>query len=231
MYSYVVLMASGSFDRANPGNPPEELVTVVATQQACVNNPEQNRASAESLVRVAASEGGQIILLQELFDNLYFCQDQFEENFSLAAPASLEENELLRRFCLLSGELGVVLPISFFERAGQAYYNSLAVMDCGKLLGVYRKSHIPDGPGYQEKFYFAPGDTGFKVFHTTYGRIGCGICWDQWFPETARALALQGAELLFFPTAIGSEPQGSNPNPSPYPNPNSNPNDPNLTRE
>ena len=178
-------------------------VTVAATQMP---SGENNMAAAEELVRTAAKSGANIILIQELFEGNYFCQKQKEKYLALAT--TLEENPAVRHFSNVARELGVVLPISFFERANAAYYNSVAMIDAdGSILGVYRKSHIPDGPGYSEKFYFNPGDTGFKVFDTAYGRIGCGICWDQWFPECARVLALKGAELIFYPTAIGSEPQ------------------------
>lgn len=181
-------------------------VTVAATQMACSWDREANIAGAEALVREAAGQGAQVILIQELFETPYFCCDQKQEHFALAAPA--EDNPLLARMAALAAELQVVLPVSFFERANNAHYNSLAMVDAdGRVLGVYRKSHIPDGPGYQEKFYFNPGDTGFRVWQTRYGTLGSGICWDQWFPECARAMALQGAELLFYPTAIGSEPQ------------------------
>ncbi len=145
------------------------------------------------------------VLLPELFENLYFCQAEREEYFELAHP--VQGHPFLGRFQNLAGELGVVLPVSFFEAAGQAHYNSLATIDAtGELLGVYRKSHIPDGPGYEEKYYFNPGDTGFKVWDTRFGRVGVGICWDQWYPETARAMMLMGADFLLYPTAIGSEP-------------------------
>jgi N-carbamoylputrescine amidase len=184
------------------------LVTIAATQMACSADSMANQAQAEALVRQAAGEGAQVILLQELFATPYFCKDQQASWFDSAAPADLATNPLLRRFSALAAELKVVLPLSFFERAGQAYYNSLAMIDAdGSLLGVYRKSHIPQGPGYEEKYYFSPGDTGFRVWETRFGRLGVGICWDQWFPEAARAMALQGAELLLYPTAIGSEPQ------------------------
>jgi N-carbamoylputrescine amidase len=180
-------------------------ITVAATQMACSDNREENIALAESLVRDAASKGAQIILLQELFETLYFCQAQKPEFFSLAT--GLDENPAVMHFQNLAKALGVVLPISFFEKRNQAYFNTVAVLDAdGSLLGVYRKSHIPDGPGYQEKFYFNPGDTGFCVWKTRYGTIGVGICWDQWFPEAARIMVLKGAEILFYPTAIGSEP-------------------------
>jgi N-carbamoylputrescine amidase len=164
-----------------------------------------NLARAESLVREAAAKGAQVILIQELFVSLYFCQDQKAEHFALAQP--FEGNPLIARMAKLAKELNVVLPVSFFERAGQAHFNSVAMVDAGgEVLGLYRKSHIPDGPGYQEKFYFNPGDTGFKAWKTKFGIFGVGICWDQWFPEAARAMALMGAEALLYPTAIGSEP-------------------------
>jgi N-carbamoylputrescine amidase len=180
-------------------------VTFAATQFAATPDRAANVARAESLVRAAAGQGANVILLQELFESLYFCQDQLAQHFSLAAP--FDGNALVARMAALAGELGVVLPVSFFERAGHAHFNSLAMIDAdGRVLGLYRKSHIPDGPGYQEKFYFTPGDTGFKVWKTRFGTFGAGICWDQWFPEAARAMALMGAEALFYPTAIGSEP-------------------------
>jgi len=183
-------------------------VTVAATQMSCGWDVEENIAKAERLVRQAAEQGAQIILLQELFERCYFCQKQKEEYLRFATP--VDDNPAIRHFQKIAAELKVVLPISFFERANNAYYNSVAVIDAdGSNLGVYRKTHIPDGPGYSEKFYFTPGDTGFKVWDTAYARIGVGICWDQWFPETARSMALMGAELLFYPTAIGTEPQDS----------------------
>ncbi|PSC68151.1 protease Do-like 9 [Micractinium conductrix] len=189
-------------------------VTVAATQFATSWDLADNLNKAERLVRAAAAEGANIILLQELFETPYFCQEQKHEYFRLAKP--LEGNPVIERFAKLAAELGVVLPISFFERAGNAHFNSLVVADAdGSLVGHYRKSHIPDGPGYQEKFYFSPGDTGIKVFKTRFADIGVLICWDQWFPEGARCAALQGAELLFYPTAIGSEPP--NPGYSSYP--------------
>ena len=180
-------------------------VTVAATQMACSWDTDENIATADRLVREAAAKGANIILIQELFETPYFCQDQMAEFHALAHP--LEGNPLVRHFARLAADLGVVLPVSYFEKAGKAHYNSLAIVDAdGTVLGNYRKSHIPDGPGYQEKFYFSPGDTGFKVWKTRFGTIGCGICWDQWFPEAARSMALMGAEILFYPTAIGSEP-------------------------
>jgi N-carbamoylputrescine amidase len=181
-------------------------VTVAATQMACTPSAQENIARAETLIREAAAKGTQIVLIQELFETPYFCQDQIHEFFKLAKP--LEENEAVRRLAPLAKELGVVLPVSVFERAGQSFFNTVVIIDAdGSVLGHYRKSHIPDGPGYSEKFYFSPGDTGFKVWQTKYAKIGVGICWDQWFPECARSMALLGAELLFYPTAIGSEPQ------------------------
>jgi N-carbamoylputrescine amidase len=181
-------------------------VSVAATQFSVTPDRTQNIARAEAAVREAASRHANIILLPELFELPYWCKDQDPKWFAEALPA--DENKTLDHFAALARELGVVLPISFFERANTAYYNSIAIIDAnGERLGIYRKSHIPDGPGYQEKFYFRPGDTGFKVWQTKFGRIGVGICWDQWFPEAARCMALMGAELLFYPTAIGSEPQ------------------------
>ena len=183
-----------------------QQVTVAATQMTCGWDRAENLRNAERLVREAKSKGADIVLLQELFETPYFCQDQRRDLFALAAP--VEENPAVLHFQKLAAELELVLPISFFERANNAHYNSIAILDAdGKRLGVYRKSHIPDGPGYREKFYFNPGDTGFRVWNTRYGRMGVGICWDQWFPEAARAMALKGAEILFYPTAIGTEPQ------------------------
>lgn len=180
------------------------LVTVAATQMACTADTAENVATADRLVRQAASRGANIILLQELFEGPYFCQDESPEDLDRAAPVA--GNPTIAHFQSLARELGVVLPISFYERAGQARFNSIAILDAdGSLLGTYRKSHIPHGSGYQEKYFFSPGDTGFRVWDTRFGRIGVGICWDQWFPETARSMVLMGAELLFFPTAIGSE--------------------------
>jgi N-carbamoylputrescine amidase len=181
------------------------LVTVAATQFACSWNLDENLGRAETMVRKAAQDGAQVILLQELFETPYFCIEQDSRHLRLAT--SLAGNRAVARMSAIARELGVVLPVSFFERAGQAYFNSVAMVDAdGSVAGVYRKAHIPNGPGYQEKFYFSPGDTGFKVWDTRFGRIGVGICWDQWFPECARVMALQGAELLLYPTAIGSEP-------------------------
>ena len=174
-------------------------------QMSMTNNLEANLERAMHWIGQAAAQGAQIVVLPELFENLYFCQHQREEHFALAHP--LEGHPFLPRFQALARQLQVVLPVSFFERAGQAHFNSLAMIDAdGSLLGVYRKSHIPDGPGYQEKYYFNPGDTGFRVWETRYGRLGVGICWDQWYPEAARIMSLLGADLLLYPTAIGSEP-------------------------
>jgi N-carbamoylputrescine amidase len=180
-------------------------VTVAAIQMSCDWDAAGNIAKAHTLVREAAARGAQIILLPELFEAPYFCIEQDNRHLNLAC--SVDENRAVRYFSDVARELGVVLPISFFERAGPVFFNSIAIIDAdGRNLGVYRKSHIPNGPGYQEKTYFSPGDTGFKAWNTRFGRIGVGICWDQWFPETARSMALLGAELQFFPTAIGSEP-------------------------
>lgn len=180
-------------------------VTVGAVQMSCGWDVSANIARAEQLVRSAAAQGARIILVPELFETPYFCIEQDSRHLALAQP--LEHNAAVRHFRTVARELAVVLPISFFEHDGLAYFNSIAVIDAdGEVLGRYRKAHIPNGPGYQEKTYFAPGDTGFKVWDTRYGRLGVGICWDQWFPETARVMALLGAELLLFPTAIGSEP-------------------------
>jgi N-carbamoylputrescine amidase len=180
-------------------------VTVAALQFCCDWNVDNNIAKAERAVRAAAHAGAQIILLPELFETPYFCIEQDVRHLELARP--LAASRAVQHFRALARDLEVVLPVSFFEAAGRAFFNSVAIVDAdGAVLGVYRKAHIPNGPGYQEKNYFSPGDTGFKVWNTRFARIGVGICWDQWFPESARVMALQGAELLFFPTAIGSEP-------------------------
>jgi N-carbamoylputrescine amidase len=185
--------------------PSSKKVTVAASQFACTWDRDANIARAEALVREAAGRGAQVILLQELFETPYFCIEQDARHFELATTAT--ENAAIKHFRRIAKELGVVLPISFFERANQSFFNSVAILDAdGEVLGIYRKSHIPNGPGYQEKQYFSPGDTGFKVWPTRFGRIGVGICWDQWFPECARSMALLGADLLFYPTAIGTEP-------------------------
>jgi len=181
-------------------------VNVAATQMSCSGSIEDNIGKADALVREAAKKGAQIILLQELFETPYFCQKEKSDYYVYATE--LEQNKAVRHFKQVAKELQVVLPISFYEKKNQARYNSLAVIDAdGEVLGKYRKSHIPDGPGYEEKFYFNPGDTGFKVWNTRYAKIGIGVCWDQWYPEAARCMALMGAELLLYPTAIGSEPQ------------------------
>lgn len=183
-------------------------VKVAATQMSCTWDIDDNIRKAEALVRQAAAEGAQVILLQELFETPYFCQKEKAEYYQYATE--LESNKAIRHFKQIAKELEVVLPISFYEKKNYARYNALAMIDAdGEILGTYRKSHIPDGPGYEEKFYFNPGDTGFKVWNTRYGKIGVGICWDQWYPEAARAMALMGAEILLYPTAIGSEPQDS----------------------
>ncbi|MCM1569091.1 MAG: N-carbamoylputrescine amidase [Roseburia sp.] len=181
------------------------VITVAAVQMYCNRTREENIAVAEKYVREAAAGGAQVILLPELFETWYFCQERNYDSYKLACPA--QENPAVRHFCKMAEELQVVLPISFFEREGNVTYNSVAMIDAdGRLLGVYRKTHIPDDHFYQEKFYFTPGNTGFRVWNTAYGRIGVGICWDQWFPEAARSMALLGAQLLLYPTAIGSEP-------------------------
>lgn len=168
-------------------------------------NRDTNVSHAVERVREAAARGAQVILLPELFELPYFCTEQDARHLAWALP--MEGHPTLQRLQTLAAELGVVLPVSFFERAGQVFYNTVAVIDAdGRLLGRYRKTHVPDGPGYCEKYYFTPGDTGFRVWATRFGRLGVGICWDQWFPETARSMALLGAEVLLYPTAIGSEP-------------------------
>ncbi|WP_172193820.1 MULTISPECIES: N-carbamoylputrescine amidase [Saccharibacillus] len=183
-------------------------VKVAATQMSCTWDIDDNIRKAEALVRKAAAEGAQVILLQELFETPYFCQKEKAEYYQYATE--LESNKAIHHFKQIAKELEVVLPISFYEKKNYARYNALAMIDAdGEIMGTYRKSHIPDGPGYEEKFYFNPGDTGFKVWNTRYGKIGVGICWDQWYPEAARAMALMGAEILLYPTAIGSEPQDS----------------------
>jgi N-carbamoylputrescine amidase len=187
------------------GSGAERQVTVAAIQCPLPGPRAENLSRVERHVRAAAAKGARIVLPPELFEGPYFCREQRTEYF--AEARAVESDEAVARLRVVARELGVVVPVSFFERAGQAYYNSLAVIDAdGSLLGTYRKSHIPDGPGYQEKFYFRPGDTGFRVWSTRYAAVGVGICWDQWFPESARAMMLQGAEVLFYPTAIGSEP-------------------------
>ncbi len=180
-------------------------VTVAALQCALGGARADNIARIERLVREAAGRGAQVVLPPELFEGPYFCREEKADWF--AEARTLAEDEAVSRLRRVAAELGIVVPVSFFERAGQAYYNSVALVDAdGSILGTYRKSHIPDGPGYEEKFYFRPGDTGFRAWPTRFGVLGVGICWDQWFPESARAMMLLGAELLFYPTAIGSEP-------------------------
>jgi len=180
-------------------------IKLAATQMACTWNLDENIDKADALVRAAADDGAQIILLQELFETPYFCLEEKSEHYDLATRP--EDNRAVRHFRALAAELKVVLPISFYERAATTAYNALSIVDAdGEIKGHYRKSHLPQNPGYEEKYYFSHGDTGFDVVETRYARLGCGICWDQWFPETARILALKGAEVLMFPTAIGSEP-------------------------
>ncbi|MBU2581276.1 MAG: N-carbamoylputrescine amidase [Alphaproteobacteria bacterium] len=180
-------------------------MTVAAIQTSYGRDLMANIEKTEALVREAAAKGAQAILPSELFQGIYFCSRQDPKWFAEAHPA--DSHPCVTAIAPLAKELGVVIPISFFEKDGPRYYNSVAIADAdGKILGVYRKSHIPDGPGYMEKYYFRPGDTGFKVWDTAHGRVGVGICWDQWFPECARAMALDGADVLFYPTAIGSEP-------------------------
>ena len=180
-------------------------VKYAGIQMQCSRSVEENIAKADKMVREAAANGAQIILLPELFERQYFCQERNYDYYAFATP--VDENPAVKHFQKLAAELKVVLPISFYERDINVFYNTVAVIDAdGSVLGIYRKTHIPDDHYYQEKFYFTPGDTGFKVWDTRYARIGVGICWDQWFPETARGMAVQGAEILFYPTAIGSEP-------------------------
>ena len=180
-------------------------ITVAAIQTSYGEDMAANIAKTERYIRDAAKQGAQVILPSELFQGPYFCTSQDEKWFATAYPAAT--HPCVQALQPVAKELGVVIPVSIYERDGPAYYNSVVILDAdGKQLGVYRKSHIPDGPGYMEKYYFRPGDSGFKVWDTAHGRIGVGICWDQWFPEAARAMALMGAEVLFYPTAIGSEP-------------------------
>ena len=180
-------------------------ITVAAIQTAYGPDMDANIETTEALVREAAERGAEIVLPSELFQGIYFCTRQDPKWFETAFP--VDEHPCVKKLRKLAKKLEVVIPISFFEKDGPRYYNSVAIADAdGEVLGVYRKSHIPDGPGYQEKYYFRPGDTGFKTWKTKRGHIGVGICWDQWYPETARAMAVQGAEVLFYPTAIGSEP-------------------------
>jgi N-carbamoylputrescine amidase len=181
------------------------VVTVAAVQCALGGTRADNIARVERLVRDAAAQGAHVVLPPELFEGPYFCREESTEWFAQARTVG--EDEAVSRMRAVAAELGIVVPVSFFERAGQAYYNSVAIVDAdGSVLGTYRKSHIPDGPGYEEKFYFRPGDSGFRAWPTRFGTLGVGICWDQWFPESARAMMLLGAEILLYPTAIGSEP-------------------------
>ena len=180
-------------------------IVTAAIQMRCVEDRQQNIDHAAALVRQAAEQGANVILLPELFETPYFCQQRDYDFYHLATP--VEENPAVLALRKLAKEKKVVLPVSFFERAGNAFFNTVAIVDAdGEILGIYRKTHIPDDHFYQEKFYFTPGDTGFRVWDTAYGKIGVGICWDQWFPESARCMALLGAEILLYPTAIGSEP-------------------------
>lgn len=180
-------------------------ITVAAIQMFVPDTPEKSIEKADSLVRKAAAQGANVILLPELFENWYFCQERRYDSYRLAMPVG--ENPAVRHFRGVAAELCAVMPVSFYERDGNVLYNSIAMIDAdGSVMGVYRKTHIPDDHFYQEKFYFTPGGTGFKVWDTRFGKIGVGICWDQWFPEAARCMALEGAELLLYPTAIGSEP-------------------------
>ena len=181
------------------------LVKTATIQLDCVADPAANLAHAEKLVRQAAADGAKIILLPELFERPYFCQERRYDYYAYATPVA--ENPAVKRLSAVAKELEVVLPVSFYEKDGTRLFNSIAMLDAdGSVMGVYRKTHIPDDHYYQEKFYFTPGNTGFKVWETRYGKVGVGICWDQWFPEAARSMALMGADILLYPTAIGSEP-------------------------
>jgi N-carbamoylputrescine amidase len=186
-------------------------IKVAATQMACSWERERNLDLAEDQIREAAGQGANIVLIQELFETPYFCKDELQKHYDMAVP--VDENRAVKRFRELAAELDLVLPASVFERAGMAMYNSTVMIDAGgAVLGTYRKTHIPDAPGYAEKYYFNPGDTGFNVWQTKFGRVGTLICWDQWFPEPARILALKGAEILLYPTAIGGDINGTNTN-------------------
>jgi N-carbamoylputrescine amidase len=186
--------------------PRARSISVAAIQAALLDDRDRNVARLTGMVREAAGRGAQVVLLPELFEGHYFPSRQREEDFDRAAAA--DDHPTVAHFRDLARELGIALPISFYERSGPHYYNSIAMVDAdGAMLGVYRKSHIPDGPGYQEKYFFRPGDTGFRTWDTRHGSVGVGICWDQWFPEAARAMVLGGADVLFYPTAIGSEPE------------------------
>ena len=180
-------------------------IKVAAVQMSCSTVVSENIEKAEKLVRKAAADGAKIILLPELFERQYFCQERRYDYYAFAK--STEENDAVCHFKKIAKELNIVIPVSFYEKDGNVLYNSLALIDNdGEIAGIYRKTHIPDDHFYQEKFYFTPGNLGFKVFDTKYGKIGIGICWDQWFPETARCLALMGADIILYPTAIGKEP-------------------------
>ena len=179
-------------------------LTVAAVQMSCSVNPEESIKKAEDLVMEAVNKGAKLILLPELFERQYFCQERRYDYYEFAKPVM--KNEAVKHFIDVSRKTGTVLPISIYEKDGNVLYNTVAMLDSGNFLGIYRKTHIPDDHFYQEKFYFTPGNTGFKVFDTTAGRVGVGICWDQWFPETARSLTVNGAEIILYPTAIGSEP-------------------------
>lgn len=181
-----------------------KTLTVAAIQMACVNEVEKNIEKADSLVKEAIEKGAKLILLPELFERPYFCQERRYDYYAFAKET--EKNDAVKHFLKVSRDTETVIPISFYEKDGNVLYNSIAVLDRGEILGVYRKTHIPDDHFYQEKFYFTPGNSGFKVFDTSVGKVGIGICWDQWFPEVARALTINGADILLYPTAIGSEP-------------------------
>ncbi len=180
-------------------------ITIATIQMAMTKVPEENIAKADELVRKAAAQGANLILLPELFERQYFCQERQYEYYAFAN--TVEEDPGVLHFQKVCKELHIVMPISIYEKDGTVLYNTVVMIDAdGEILGIYRKTHIPDDHFYQEKFYFTPGNTGYKVWDTAYGKIGCGICWDQWFPEPARSMAVQGAEILLYPTAIGSEP-------------------------
>ena len=179
-------------------------VKVAAIQMKCSKNVQESIDTAEKMVREAEKSGAKLILLPELFERQYFCQERRYDYYDFAKTPA--DNDAIKRFKEVSLELSLVMPVSFYEKDGNVLYNSVMMLDCGKELGIYRKTHIPDDHYYQEKFYFTPGNTGFKVFETSVGKVGVGICWDQWFPETARCLAIKGADIILYPTAIGSEP-------------------------
>lgn len=183
-------------------------VVFAATQMACSKNSKDNIDKAVNIIESAAKKGANVVLIQELFETQYFCKDQKEELFELAKP--FEDNPTIHLMSKVAKDNNVVLPISFFEKANKAHFNTIAMIDSdGTIMGKYRKSHIPDGPGYQEKFYFNPGNTGFKVWDTKFCKVGVGICWDQWSSEAAKIMALKGAEVILYPTAIGGEPDNN----------------------